>query len=143
MKSLGIVINKEADIAYLKMQRHSACGSCGACKMGDEKSDIEIKAYNKIGAEIGDFVEVDMHVPNFMKAVFIVYTLPLISLLVGVVLGTKVLGQLGYNNTETISLFIGIVLMSLTFLMIRINEKKIRQSGKYIPVITNIIKSSI
>ncbi|OPJ56781.1 SoxR reducing system RseC family protein [Alkalithermobacter paradoxus] len=141
MKQSGVVIEKKGDIAYLNMQRHSACGSCGACGMGSEKSSMKIEAINKIDANIGDFVEVDIETVDFMKAAFIIYTIPLVSLLIGVILSNKLLSTLNYSgNIEVISFIVGIVFMAGAFFIVKLNEKRLRNSKKYMPVITSIIK---
>ena len=71
---IEIVDNKTAK---LKVQRHSACASCGKCTTTSEKKDVLINADNSIGAKIGDHVEINMDNINVLKATSIAYLLPL------------------------------------------------------------------
>ncbi len=140
MKQTGMIIDKKENMATLKMQRHSACGSCGGCGMGKEKGNIMIEALNKIDADIGDFVEVDIEAPNLLKGAFIAYVIPLAFLLGGMLGGNVVLKGIQYNgNIEMGSALIGLILMAITFLIIKINEPKLKKSEEYTPIITNIV----
>ncbi|SHJ87280.1 SoxR reducing system RseC family protein [Tepidibacter formicigenes] len=140
MRQTGVIIDKNENMATLKMQRHSACASCGACEMGDESKDITIDALNKVNAQVGDFVEVDIETTNVLKAAAIAYVIPLFMLLMGIMFGNKILKVINYNgNIETMSAIIGLGLMVITFVIIKINEPKFKKSEEYTPVITNIL----
>ena len=142
MRQTGVVVSTNENTAILKMQRHSACGSCGGCGMGSEDSkNMQIQAVNRIGATEGDFVEVDVSTPNVLKAAAIAYVIPLMVLFVGIVISNKVLTILNYSsNVETMSAIIGVFLMSIVFIIIKKNEPKFKKSEEYTPVITNIVE---
>ncbi|WFD09247.1 SoxR reducing system RseC family protein [Tepidibacter hydrothermalis] len=144
MRQTGVVVSTNENTAILKMQRHSACASCGGCGMGKEEGkDIQIEAINKIGAAKGDFVEVDVSTPNVLKAAAIAYVIPLIVLFVGIVISNKVLTAINYSsNVETMSAIIGAFLMSIVFIIIKKNEPKFKKSEEYTPIITNIAEET-
>src|SRR3712207_586252 len=73
--------------ARFQMQRMSACASCGKCigASNSESMDIIVEVDNTIGGQVGDYVEVSMDHVNVMKAVGIVYGIPLIGLIAGTV----------------------------------------------------------
>ncbi len=141
MRQTGVVVSTNENIAILKMQRHSACGSCGGCGMGSEDSkNMQIEVVNRIGASKGDFVEVDVSTPNILKAAAIAYVIPLMVLFLGIVISSKVLTAINYSsNVETMSAIIGTFLMGIVFMMIKKNEPKFKRSEEYTPVITNIV----
>ncbi|MCT4507551.1 MAG: SoxR reducing system RseC family protein [Tepidibacter sp.] len=141
MRQTGVVISTNENIAILKMQRHSACASCGGCGMGKEESkEMQIEAVNRIGATEGNFVEVDVSTPNVLKAAAIAYVIPLIVLFVGIVISSKVLTAINYSsNIETMSAIIGTLLMGIVFMIIKKNEPKFKKSEEYTPVITSIV----
>jgi len=136
---VGIIDEKTAK---LKMQRHSACASCGKCTTTSEKKDIVVEVDNSIGAKLGDRVAVNMESMNVLKAVGIAYIFPLISLLIGTI-GTYYVLQFIENtkNIEVISSTVGIIIMLISFFILRKNDSKLRESRQYIPIITKIIVS--
>ena len=136
---VGIIDEKTAK---LKMQRHSACASCGKCTTTSEKKDIIVEVDNSIGAKLGDRVAVNMESMNVLKAVGIAYIFPLISLLIGTI-GTYYVLQFIENtkNIEVISSIVGIIIMVISFFILRKNDSKLRESRQYIPIITKIIVS--
>ena len=136
---VGIIDEKTAK---LKMQRHSACASCGKCTTTSEKKDIVVEVDNSIGAKLGDRVAVNMESMNVLKAVGIAYIFPLISLLIGTI-GTYYVLQFIENtkNIEVISSTVGIIIMVISFFILRKNDNKFRKSRQYIPIITKIIVS--
>lgn len=129
--------------AKLKLKRHSACASCGKCSTTSEEKYIIVEADNTIGAKVGDRVEVNMETVNVLKAAFIAYTIPLLALLLGTVgtfYGLKAINI--KNNVEIISGGAGLIFTILSFLILKKNDKKFRDSKEYIPIVTRIIVSS-
>ena len=129
--------------AKLKLKRHFACASCGKCATTSEEKYIIVEADNTIGAKVGDRVEVNMETVNVLKAAFIAYTIPLLALLLGTVgtfYGLKAINIT--NNVEIISGGAGLIFTTLSFLILKKNDKKFRESKEYIPIVIRIIASS-
>jgi sigma-E factor negative regulatory protein RseC len=119
------------------MKRHSACASCGKCITSSESKDIIVEVDNSIGAKVGDFVEVNMDSINVLKATAIVYLFPLAVFMIGTIISYYL-----FKN-EVISAVVGLISMSITFLILKKNDKKFRDSKEYIPVVTRIIGKEI
>lgn len=138
---IEIVDNKTAK---LKMQRHSACASCGKCQtLSSESKEILVEVDNSIGAKQGDHVEVNMENMNVLKATALAYVVPLIFLLVGTIVSYFMLDMIISTQgiiVELISGIIGIILMLLSYVILKRNDSKFRDSRKFIPVITKIIE---
>lgn len=138
---IEIVDNKTAK---LKMQRHSACASCGKCQtLSSESKEILVEVDNSIGAKPGDHVEVNMENMNVLKATALAYLVPLIFLLVGTIVSYFMLDMIISSQgiiVELISGIIGIMLMLLSYVILKKNDSKFRDSRKFIPVITKIIE---
>lgn len=145
MNQQGYIIEIVDDkTAKLKMQRHSACASCGKCVTSSEKKDIIVEVDNSIGAKIGDHVEVNMETVNVLKATAIAYLIPLVALLVGTIGTYYALEAMGIGaNIEVISGAVGILLMLITFFMLKTNDKKFRDSKEYIPIVTKVLGKEI
>lgn len=139
----GLIIRKNGENAMLKMQKHSACAGCGACSMADEKMNLNVEAFNEAGGDVGDIVEVQLNAPDLLKAAFIAYSIPLISLIVGVVGGIKLLQLFSYEgNIEAAGGAAGVILMAISYIFIRMNEKKFKKSKKYSPVIVKVVQKN-
>ncbi|MBC6004403.1 MAG: SoxR reducing system RseC family protein [Paeniclostridium sordellii] len=141
MNQHGYVIEIVDSItAKIKMQKHSACASCGKCASSTDKKDIIVEVDNTLGAKVGDYVEVNMDSVNVIKAASIIYAIPLIALLGGTILSYKVLSCFDIPfNIEVISGGIGVLLTILSYLAIKSRDFKFRESRNYIPIITKVI----
>lgn len=141
MKQTGIVVGIEGDKAKIRMQRHTACGDCGACQVSKSQLNVILEAENNVGAKTGDFVEVDMETVDFLSAVVIIYLFPLISFIVGIFAGYYGLLAIGLvdRTAQGLGAVIGIAAAALTYLAIRRNEDKFKAMKKYKPAITGIV----
>lgn len=143
MNEEGCITKVIGNKAWVLAQRNSMCESCdhkASCTpMGGDKR-IEIEALNTANAKIGDRVVVSLNTSSFMKIAFLVYMLPLISLIIGVVTGLNFGRHYGYNE-ELSSLLTGLSFFAVTFLVIKRISKKMSNQRKYMPEITKIIKN--
>lgn len=140
MKQCGVVTGLEGKYAKVVMKRHSSCGSCNACKMGQEDAQLEIKVFNEVDAKVGQRVSVNMNDTDVLSAAFIVYVMPLLALLGGIIIGNLVLTLLGVVEYKDLYLaIIGFVTMAVTFLLIKRREDKFKNNRKLIPVIDAVV----
>lgn len=136
---IDIVDNRTAKMI---MQRHSACASCGKCsKLSSECQDLVVEVDNSIGAKKGDHVEVSMVSVRVLKATLLAYLVPLIFLLVGTILTYYILDLIKFSGpTEVISGVVGLICTCISYLLLRKNDDKFKQSRQYIPKVTRIIE---
>lgn len=141
MKQTGVVVGLEGDKAKIKMQRHTACGDCGACQVSKNQLTLVLDAENHVGAKTGDFVEVDLETVDFLSAVMLIYVLPLITLIIGIFAGYYGMLALGIEDrsAQGFGAVIGILSAALTYLIIKLKENKLQSMKKYKPAITGII----
>lgn len=142
MNRTGIIVKDMGKYSKVKLMRHTACGNCGACQLGDDQKDIHLIAMNDVHGEEGDLVEVTMGTDSVLSAAFIMYIIPLAALLIGVFLGQPIFKTLGFSNIEIPSALLGLVLMVGTFLVIKMNDQKFLQSQKYTAHIEVILQKS-
>jgi sigma-E factor negative regulatory protein RseC len=144
MRSTGIIVETlDHNIAKLQMKQHSACAECGKCHTESESKDLLVEVDNSVGAKKGDFVEVDLEAANVLQAAAIAYLIPLAALLIGVIATNQILNTIGYSGSKEIaSTVVGLITMVISYIIIKINDNKFKQSKKYMPVITNIVKSN-
>lgn len=83
---------------------------------------------------------VSMEHMNILKATFLVYVIPMILLIVGIVGSYYILDSIGFNGAkEIVAAIIGIILMALSYIYLKINDNKFRESREYVPVVTKIL----
>lgn len=101
MEEHGVVIRKEGQKAVIKAERTGACDSCSSKKSCAQASDAEmlIEADDPVGVKAGDKVVFAVSAGSVLKAGMLLYLLPILSFIAGVVLGQAVFSGLlpGYN----------------------------------------------
>ena len=140
MAEKGRVIEvKENNMVTITMTRKEACSKCRACIAGMTEKEMLIEAENNCFAEVGDWVEVELSPDGFISALFVVYGLPLIGFMVGLLPSYfvfKSLLNLG-NAADVLSFVVGLICTGLVFLWIKKNEVRWEQR-KYKPMATKI-----
>ncbi|WP_027701408.1 SoxR reducing system RseC family protein [Metaclostridioides mangenotii] len=142
MNQSGFIVEIVDEVtAKVQMQKHSACANCGKCAtVSSESKEIFVEVDNTYGAKVGDHVEVNMENINVIKATAIVYVLPLIALLVGTIGTFYGLNALGFaGNVEIVSAVVGLTLTLASYLWMRANDNKFKDSRNYIPIVTRIL----
>ncbi|WP_026475771.1 SoxR reducing system RseC family protein [Alkaliphilus transvaalensis] len=140
MKQVGIVTSVEGKTAKVLMQRHSSCGDCHACKMGDENTKLEIKVLNEAQAKVGEWVTVDMRDQDVLTAAFMVYVIPLLTLLFGVISGNFILNAMGIENFKDIfSALFGFGAMAISFIFLKRREGNLKMDKRFLPVASSIL----
>lgn len=138
MDEQGIVISTNGNKARVLINRHAACGDCGACHIGKEKMTMETVADNKIDAKEGEDVLVHMETINVLKATGIAYGFPFLLFVIGLLLGWFLAPIFNLDQVIT-SFFMGIGLTIISFLVIYFLEKRGIFNTKYKPIIIKIL----
>ncbi len=140
MKEFGKIIAVNGDKVDIKIQRHAACGECGACHVGKNQMEMILTSENSIGAQVGDEVELNIETVDFLSAVLIMYGIPLISLVLGILSGYYMLIAIGISEgmAQGIAALIGLFLMGISYAVIKSKEPLIKGMKKYSPVIISI-----
>lgn len=143
MNQTGHIVEiKDETTALFQMKRLSAWATCKKClsSMSSESEEIIVEVDNSIGAEVGDKVEVSMEQINVIQAVALVYAMPLFFLLLGVIGSSYVLKLVDIQfSKEIISAIVGITFMATSYLYLKKNDKKFKESKKFIPIVTRVI----
>ena len=127
---IGLVTSIKDGTAQIRFLRGSACAHCGAClSIGD--SEMEISLPNTLGAKEGDRVAVDLAPKRLVQASLIAYAVPLVLLIAGVFIGSRYADWAG--------LALGIAACGISYLILRIVEKKSAKSKSFQPRMTRIL----
>ncbi|MCT4543750.1 MAG: SoxR reducing system RseC family protein [Vallitalea sp.] len=140
MGEVGVVTKAKGKYVTVKLERKEACAKCRACTAGFESKDMIIEAENICNAKEGDMVDISLEQSNFLKAVLIMYTIPLGFLFVGLGLGYLISSIFSLQNTELIAVLCGFISLALSYYIIRLNEDKWRDK-KFRPVANEIVEN--
>ncbi len=142
MAEVGQVVEIKNNLAVVRLTRTEACAKCRACIAGMSEKDMFIEAENECKAAVDDWVELILKDNGFYSAVLIMYGIPCIALIVGLLLGYFVLGGLiGSVAPEIVGCVTGILFTVLAFLWIHSKESR-WESKKYRPIATRIADES-
>jgi sigma-E factor negative regulatory protein RseC len=116
-----------------------ACASHGACKALGGGKEMEVEAKNDAQARPGDLVLLTLEDQSLVKLSFWVYLFPILALIAGAALGQKVAPMLG-THPELSSFGLAAIFFGLAFVIVRMKDKKLEQTGAVIPKVARIIK---
>lgn len=129
MDQIGYVISTNDDYATIDVRRTSACGDkCGSCSGGCSVPATRINIRNTIGAEVGNFVEIEMETKNLLKSAFIAYVIPLLMLIIGIAGGISMFKSIGLANYELLGFFTGLFFLGISFLILRVIDNRIKKN---------------
>jgi sigma-E factor negative regulatory protein RseC len=142
-----LVVAVDGLYAMVSSQRKSACGSCHAeasCSVlsgGGTKHDTQIRAMNPLGALVGQRVELEISEQQFLKASFLVYVLPIISLLFFGVFARYLAVRYGVDprSAEGVGGLVGVISLVLTFFGLSKLNSHIEGDDSRRPVISKIL----
>jgi len=130
MKEVGIVQSvKDAEI-LVKIKRHAACLGCGVCSVAPG-GDMIVKAIVSGRVKVGDQVNIEVDSILILKAILMVYLLPTVGFLAGILAGLKIAPLLGiYEHKEVFSVLTGMALLCISLFLARRYGIKKRETYK-------------
>jgi len=136
----GIVVEVTGDIAKVSILTKSACEKCsasGVCHPGEQEF---MEASNPLGAKKGQKVKVVLAPQVYLKASIILYGIPMTVFVAAAILGKNLGLRYGTEANSDLWAFIaGMVCMAVSFLFIRMYNKKVEKTEQYKPVIVEIL----
>jgi positive regulator of sigma E activity len=105
---------------------------------------VLIEAENTVGSQVGDKVLLKLNPGAPMIAILMVFGLPLLMLFLGAVLADIISVKIGYENQRQIfSIAGGASLFLLSFIPLKIYDKRSGKSEKCNAVITEVLKKAV
>lgn len=122
MKNKAFVTKCEGNQCEIMVMRAEACGSCQACNACHAKPS-SYRIENTLGVAEGDWVMVEMENKQFFRRVGLLYVLPLVFFLGGLLISLFIQQRIGKGNElwSVLAGFLGLVLYSF---IIRPVDKK-------------------
>ena len=142
----GTVVRVDSSSAWVKTTRTKACDTCQArssCHtLGGGGEDIEVEAINEAGAKVDDTVVLSFKTSSFLKATFLVYMLPILSLMAGIAMGHAA-ASLFHLDPSAPSVIIGFLFFVIAIWFVKIKGNKLSQTNEYRPKIIRIVRQHI
>ena len=130
LRTVGTVTELNGNKAKVVFTRSKACGDCHACvSFGSNQAETELT--NTLGAKVGDRVSIELHSGSVFTASLIMYGIPLVALLAGVLIGSFI--------SDLFTAVFGIGAAVIAFLIIRLFEPKFKKMGKFDPRMIEIV----
>ncbi len=130
MREQGVVTRLiPPDAVEVAMGASEACRQCKACHR-DQEGRVNIEALGVSGVKPGDGVELEISSGGVVAAGFVVYLLPVVSLIAGYLVGAAFGGFLSRMSEETAGIAGAICLLALSFGAIRLYDRRVRSKGR-------------
>ncbi|MBC8590426.1 SoxR reducing system RseC family protein [Wansuia hejianensis] len=128
MDQIGFVRKANGENIELEVRRVSGCGGgCSTCSSNCEVAPHIVTLPNELNAKVGDFVEIKGNTKNILKYTFIVYMVPFVLFIIGIVLGNMVFKDMGISSYEILSFLMGVVFLGLSFIVVKLIDKRIEK----------------
>ena len=135
----GVVKAIQGHMALVVTKMEPECESCAAketCStFGGGGANAEITARNIVGAEVGDIVTISMAGTSLVKVSFLVYMLPILALIGGIVLGHWLSMVIPVNENILVGVF-GLFGFSGTFVWLKKKGDSLSNKPGFVPEIT-------
>ncbi len=87
MNEWGKVAAVKGKSAVISVQKKEECDKCGKCRQGRGENEMVIEAKNKVGAQVGDTVEITDDIVSPLETFFIRIGIPLADAIIGGLIG--------------------------------------------------------
>lgn len=132
----GIVLSAGDGHAEIALIQTGSCEECSAkifCKPSENKDSKIIEVEDSFGVKAGDEVDIQIKGSDVLKASFMLYGMPLILILFGIILGMSIFN--GTSSPELFSFLFSIGITALYFSSILLINK-IKHTKPRLPQIT-------
>lgn len=140
MKKNGLVINKNGEDLDILVSRESACGgkcdSCAGCSAESKPLILNVKDDGRFNK--GDWVELTMDSTTVLKYSAIIYIIPIVGFILGVVCATMLLGNYEIAQKEFISLLVGLLFLGITIFILKGIDKNVSKNTNNILTINKL-----
>lgn len=115
MDQSGVVVAIKGRMAVVEVKRASACGDkCSSCGGSCDTPVNRVEVENGRNATVGDLVTLSVSDKVMLKSTFLMYTLPLIGLVMGIMIASWLTPYWGLNSDLTL-LVTGLLFMGLSY----------------------------
>ena len=122
MLDKGRVLKAEGDMASIEVASSAACAGCGACHK-ESSGKMLLEAENPVGAKAGDMVEVEVSSAARVLGPFIVFGIPIVLFIIGIVAGSLI--------SENAGIALGLIFLLASSIFIKLIDRYASKQKKF------------
>jgi len=137
----GVVTRLDAQIAWVKTSRTTACKACASrdsCQMAENGQEMEVAAVNGANAKVGDRIVLSVEPSALLKVSFLLYIFPVLMMLLGAIAGEKIASIFAVDASLCAAL-LGFFGFGLAFVLIRLTHQRMARKECYQPRIVRVL----
>jgi sigma-E factor negative regulatory protein RseC len=140
VRERGTVVAVRGDRADVALGQTAACAGCKACSSlssaGGEMLLVDV--IDRVGASVGDEVEIEIPERLRVQAALAIYVAPLIALFAGYLAGF-LLASRGDGDPDTVGAFTGIGSATVVLAAVFFRERELARKEEFAPFVRAII----
>ena len=141
MEQIGYVRNTTNGMAEVEVRRISDCGGgCSSCGGSCNAPSLIIAIENLIDAKPGDYVEIKAKSNKIIRYALIVYMIPFVMLILGIILSMSLFKSMDIVNYETYSFFVGLLFLGISFIIIKKIDTSIKKKNESAMEMVRVLK---
>lgn len=131
MEQVGFVTKIDGNMAEVEVKRMSACGhNCENCSGSCNAPGVKVHMPNTLNAKEGDYVEIKTKTKSVLKYTILIYMIPFVMLILGIVLGMYVFKSIGIKSYENFSFLLGLIFLTIAYIILKRIDKKVEKDGE-------------
>lgn len=128
-------------MAEVEVRRISGCGGgCSSCGGSCNAPSLIIAIENLIDAKPGDYVEIKAKSNKIIRYALIVYMIPFVMLILGIILSMSLFKSMDIVNYETYSFFVGLLFLGISFIIIKKIDTSIKKKNESAMEMVRVLK---
>lgn len=142
MEEHGVVVENKGATVLIKTERKSSCDSCASKKLCQSigETDMLIEADNPVGANVGDLVVYEVGAGSVIKAGMLLYLVPLLSFILGIVLGEEASGRFfAGQNPDLVAGIFGFLFLGAAFVGLKLYGRRLERNKAYRPHVLKVV----
>ena len=141
MEQIGYVRNTSNGMAEVEVRRISGCGGgCSNCGGSCNVPSLIIAIKNPIDAKPGDYVEIKAKSNKIIRYALIVYMIPFVMLILGIILSMNLFKSVDIVNYETYSFLVGLLFLGISFIIVKKIDNSIKRKNESVMEMVRILK---
>ena len=135
MRETGVIVSEKNNQVTVQIVKGDKCENCNLCS-ATGPNQMQIVAFNSLGAKVGDMVEVEVPPGKVIGYSFIIFIIPIIMMIVGYFAGVAIAKN--PSGGEGAGIIGSISGLALSFLIIKIFDSQLGRDEQSATVV-NIV----
>lgn len=128
MNKTGIIVRESGEKVIVQIDRTGECGDkCEGCSAACDVAKIEVEVLNTLGAKTGDYVNIVTEHKTLISSSFILYTIPVLAFMLGIVIAFKMSNYYPFMNSEIIIITSGFIFLVLSYFIIAFASRNMKE----------------